>query len=54
MATQTVEQELVQLEKDYWQALKDQDVDAALSTEEDAEALRSSASSAVTKSSVYR
>ena len=30
MATQTAEQELVQLENEYWQALKDQDVDAAL------------------------
>lgn len=30
MTQQTVEQELVVLERRYWQALKDQDVDAAL------------------------
>ena len=35
MATQSVEQELVQLEKDYWQALKDQDVDAAMRLTDD-------------------
>jgi uncharacterized protein (TIGR02246 family) len=35
MATQTVEQELVQLEKDFWQALKDQDVEAALRLTDD-------------------
>ena len=35
MATQTAEQELVQLEKEYWQALKDQDVDAALRLTDD-------------------
>ena len=35
MATQTAEQELVQLENEYWQALKDQDVDAALRLTDD-------------------
>jgi ketosteroid isomerase-like protein len=30
MATQTIEAELLDLEKSYWQALKDQDVDAAM------------------------
>lgn len=35
MATQTAEQELVELEKEYWQALKDQDVDAALRLTDD-------------------
>ena len=30
MATQTVEKELVQLEKDYWEALKDGDLDTIL------------------------
>jgi hypothetical protein len=35
MATQSVEQELVQLEKDFWQALKDQDVDAAMRMTDD-------------------
>lgn len=30
MKTQTVEQEIIELEKKYWQAMKDQDVDAAL------------------------
>jgi hypothetical protein len=35
MATQSVEQELVQLEKEYWQALKDQDVDAAMRLTDD-------------------
>jgi uncharacterized protein (TIGR02246 family) len=35
MVTQTAEQELVQLENEYWQALKDQDVDAALRLTDD-------------------
>ena len=35
MTTQSVEQELVQLEKDYWQALKDQDVDADIQLTDD-------------------
>jgi hypothetical protein len=35
MTTQSVEQELVQLEKDYWQALKDQDVEAAIHLTDD-------------------
>ena len=35
METQTAEQELVQLENEYWQALKDQDVDAALRLTDD-------------------
>jgi uncharacterized protein (TIGR02246 family) len=35
MATQTAEQELVQLENAYWQALKDQDIDAALRLTDD-------------------
>ncbi|HJU68224.1 MAG TPA: nuclear transport factor 2 family protein [Gemmatimonadaceae bacterium] len=35
MATQTVEQELVRLEKDYWQALRDKDVEAALELTDD-------------------
>jgi hypothetical protein len=35
MATQSVEQELVQLEKDFWQALKDQDVEAAVRLTDD-------------------
>ena len=35
MATQTAEQELVQLENEYWQALKDQDVDAAVRLTDD-------------------
>jgi hypothetical protein len=30
MATQTIEAELLDLEKRYWQAIKDQDVDAAM------------------------
>ena len=35
MATQTAEQEIVQLENEFWQALKDQDVDAALRLTDD-------------------
>ena len=35
MATQSVEQELVQLEREYWQALKDQDVEAAMRLTDD-------------------
>jgi hypothetical protein len=35
MATTTIEAELLDLEKRYWQALKDQDVDMALSLTDD-------------------
>jgi uncharacterized protein (TIGR02246 family) len=35
MATQTVEAELLDLEKRYWQAIKDQDVDAAMRLTDD-------------------
>lgn len=35
MSTQTVEKELVQLEKQFWQALKDKDVEAAMRLTDD-------------------
>ena len=35
MPTATVEQELVELEKQYWQAIKDNDIDAALRLSDD-------------------
>lgn len=35
MATMTIEKELVQLEKQYWQAIKDQDVEAAMALTDD-------------------
>ena len=35
MATATVEKELVELEKQYWQAIKDKDVDAAMRLTDD-------------------
>ncbi len=35
MSTQTVEQELEQLEKQYWEALKNKDVDAAIRLTDD-------------------
>jgi hypothetical protein len=35
MTTQTVEKELVQLEKQFWQALKDKDVEAAMRLTDD-------------------
>ena len=35
MATTTVEQELLQLEKQYWQAMKDKDVDTAMRLTDD-------------------
>jgi ketosteroid isomerase-like protein len=35
MATQTIEQELIDLEKQYWQAIKDKDVDAAMRLTDD-------------------
>jgi hypothetical protein len=36
MATTSVEQELLKLEEQYWQAIKDQDVDAAMRLTDDA------------------
>ena len=35
MATRTVEKELVELEKEYWQAIKDQDVETAMRLTDD-------------------
>ena len=35
MTTQTIEAELLELEKRYWQALKDQDVDSAMALTDD-------------------
>lgn len=35
MATQAVEKELIELEKQYWQAIKNQDVDAAMRLTDD-------------------
>ena len=35
MATQTVEQELVQLENQYWQAIKEKDIDAIMRLTDD-------------------
>jgi len=35
MTTQKIEQQLVELEKQYWQAIKDKDVDAALRLTDD-------------------
>jgi hypothetical protein len=36
MASKTIEQELLGLEKEYWQAIKDKDVDAAMRLTDDA------------------
>jgi hypothetical protein len=35
MATKTIETELLELEKRYWQAIKDQDVEAAMRLTDD-------------------
>lgn len=35
MATQTIEQELIDLEKQYWQAIKNKDADAAMDLTDD-------------------